>query len=123
MARTRPADRIAKLVDAAVAVFCRKGYRRTQMADIASEMGVSPGSLYNYVASKEALFFFALESGLVDDAFEEPAELPIRFRGHDAALKRFVDLTALDEKLPVLNAALRRGPATDPRAEGAVLGL
>jgi AcrR family transcriptional regulator len=117
MARTRPADRISKLVDAAVAVFCRKGYRRTQMADIASEMGVSPGSLYNYVESKEALFFFALESGLIDDSFEEPAALPIRFRGEDAALKRFAELTALDEHMPVLTAALRRARSADARAE------
>ncbi len=117
MARTRPADRISKLVDAAVAVFCRKGYRRTQMADIASEMGVSPGSLYNYVESKEALFFYALESGLVDDAFEEPAALPIRFRGEDAALKRFAELTDLAEQLPVLTAALRRARAADAHAE------
>jgi AcrR family transcriptional regulator len=117
MARTRPANRISKLVDAAVVVFCRKGYRRTQMADIAAEMGVSPGSLYNYVESKEALFFFALESGLIDDAFEEPAALPIRFRGEDAALKRFAELTELDEHMPVLTAAVRRARAADPRAE------
>jgi AcrR family transcriptional regulator len=117
MARTRPADRISKLIDAAVAVFCRKGYRRTQMADIASEMGVSPGSLYNYVESKEALFFYALESGLVDDGFEEPAALPIRFRGEEAALKRFAELTDLTDHLPMLTAALRRARAGDARAE------
>ncbi len=117
MARTRPADRISKLVDAAVAVFCRKGYRRTQMADIASELGVSPGSLYNYVESKEALFFFALERGLVDDDFEEPAALPIRFRGEEAARRRFAELTDLSEKMPVLTAALHRARAADVRAE------
>jgi AcrR family transcriptional regulator len=116
MARSRPADRIGKLIEAAIATFCEKGYRRTQMADIAKRMGVSPGSLYNYVESKEALFYLALESGLIEP-MEEPPALPIRFRGHEAALNRFKQLTSLTEGMPILEAALRRARANDPRAE------
>ncbi|HUA32907.1 MAG TPA: helix-turn-helix domain-containing protein [Candidatus Binataceae bacterium] len=116
MARTRPADRIDSMIEAAVATFCEKGYRRTQMADIARRMGVSPGSLYNYVEGKEALFYLALESGLIEP-MEEPPELPIRFRGHEPALKRFKELTSLTERLPALQAALNRERAADPRAE------
>jgi|GEM_PF-4824145 AcrR family transcriptional regulator len=60
MARTRPAERVASLIDAAVRVFCRKGFCRAQMADIAREMGVSPGLLYNYVESRESLFYLVV---------------------------------------------------------------
>jgi AcrR family transcriptional regulator len=116
MARSRPTDRISKLIEAAIATFCENGYRRTQMADIAKRMNVSPGSLYNYVESKEALFYLALESGLIEP-MEEPPELPIRFRGHESALKRFQELTSLPEHLPILDAALKRARAADPWAE------
>ena len=49
-------ERLAKVIGGATRVFGEKGYRRTQMADVARELGVSAGNLYNYVESKEALF-------------------------------------------------------------------
>ena len=39
MARTVPDDRLARLVECATQVFIEQGYRRTQMADVAREMG------------------------------------------------------------------------------------
>ncbi|MCU1447907.1 MAG: regulatory protein TetR [Acidimicrobiales bacterium] len=45
---------------AATRVFAEKGYRRAQMADVASALGVSAGNLYNYVQSKDALFHACL---------------------------------------------------------------
>jgi len=47
----RAADRLEHVVQAGAEVFARRGYRRTQMADVAAAMGVSPGNLYNYVDS------------------------------------------------------------------------
>jgi AcrR family transcriptional regulator len=41
---------------AARLVFRRKGFKRTQVADIASEVGISPAALYRHVESKDALF-------------------------------------------------------------------
>ena len=60
MKRKSPAARLDLMVQAAITVFIRVGYRRAQMADIAREMGVAPGTLYLYVESKEALFDLAL---------------------------------------------------------------
>jgi AcrR family transcriptional regulator len=56
MPRQTPLDRLDRLVDVATAVFTERGYRRTQMADVAAAMGVAKGTLYLAVASKEALF-------------------------------------------------------------------
>jgi AcrR family transcriptional regulator len=44
------------IVVAAKAVFTAKGYRRSQVADVAREVGISPAALYRHVESKDALF-------------------------------------------------------------------
>ena len=70
-AEDESAGRLQQLVGAATDVFAANGYRRTQMAAVAKAAGVSPGTLYNYVESKEALFRLVIERSL--GAFEMPA--------------------------------------------------
>src|SRR5450631_2797776 len=41
------------LVRAAVDVFCDKGYHPSRIIDVANAAGVSHGTIYNYVGSKE----------------------------------------------------------------------
>ncbi|MBL8588987.1 MAG: TetR/AcrR family transcriptional regulator [Methylobacteriaceae bacterium] len=48
-------SRRAHILEAAEACFARAGFHRTTMQDICREAGVSPGALYLYFASKEAL--------------------------------------------------------------------
>lgn len=80
MARTRDSKkRIEDLIGAGTTVFRRNGFRRTQMSDVAAEMGVSTGTLYNYVDSKEALFEHAIVAGFtrtLPDLSELPLSLP-----------------------------------------------
>lgn len=52
-----------ELIGAATAVFLSKGYKRTQMADIAGAMGLSAGAIYRYVESKKALFDLVVRAG------------------------------------------------------------
>jgi TetR/AcrR family transcriptional regulator, repressor for uid operon len=49
------ADRRARILDAAERSFCRSGFHRTTMQDVAVEAGMSPGNLYRYFPSKDAL--------------------------------------------------------------------
>jgi AcrR family transcriptional regulator len=49
----RAADRRRELLDAAVLVFARKGFRASRVGDIAEEAGVAHGLLYHYFRSKE----------------------------------------------------------------------
>jgi|SRR5689334_9473893 TetR/AcrR family transcriptional repressor of uid operon len=49
------ADRRAQILDAAERSFCRSGFHRTTMQDVAAEAGMSPGNLYRYFPSKDAL--------------------------------------------------------------------
>jgi len=49
-------DKQELIIDAALEVFCEKGYANTRMADIAKRAGVSYGLVYHYFESKEAFF-------------------------------------------------------------------
>ena len=49
------ADRRVQILDAAERSFCRSGFHRATMQDVAAEAGMSPGNLYRYFPSKDAL--------------------------------------------------------------------
>jgi len=57
----RSQTRRERILDAAVAVFTRKGYRDAGMEDIAGEAETSKGGLYFHFPSKQALFLRLLE--------------------------------------------------------------
>src|SRR5258708_11264312 len=60
-----PADaRQAAVLDAAVGVFARYGYRKTSMDEVARAAGVSRQGLYLQFANKEELFRKAVEQSL-----------------------------------------------------------
>jgi TetR/AcrR family transcriptional repressor of uid operon len=48
-------DRRTRVLDAAEQCFVRAGFHRTTMQDVAAEVGMSPGNLYRYFPSKDAL--------------------------------------------------------------------
>ena len=50
------AARRQKLEDAAIRLFCQRGYCAVGLRDIAAEAGVSLGNIYNYFDKKEPLF-------------------------------------------------------------------
>jgi AcrR family transcriptional regulator len=64
MARTPKVveDRREQIIDAAMHVFARKGYSNATNKDIASEAGITPGLIYYYFESKEALLYAILEA-------------------------------------------------------------
>ena len=68
MPRTTPSDRLAKLLDAAAAAFVEHGFQRTQMDDIAERLGVSKGTIYRAVDSKDTLFAAVIAWGDTPDA-------------------------------------------------------
>ena len=48
-------DRQAEILEAAERCFARSGFHQASMQDICAEAGMSPGNLYRYFRSKEAL--------------------------------------------------------------------
>ena len=61
-------------------MFRRNGYMRTSMADIAAAVGILPGSLYHYIASKDDLLFAVIDRGnreLIERVESQPlGEMP-----------------------------------------------
>ncbi len=59
-----------RIIDTAVELFHRKGYRATSLDDLAQELGISKAALYHYVESKEELLFIIYTQAL-SSIFEE----------------------------------------------------
>lgn len=62
----------ARLLGLAVARFARSGFRRTSLADVARDAGLTPTAVYAYFPSKEALFHDAVDAdaaGLIAESF------------------------------------------------------
>ena len=116
MARKRPEGRLDQLLDCATRVFIEKGYRRTQMADVAREMGVSAGTLYGYVEGKEALFHLLIDRAFTGTPTAVP-DLPVRTPKQGATIARLRERLATEAALPLLSAACARPRARDVRRE------
>ncbi len=59
--QTRSIQTKEKILDAALALFCEKGYYKTTTNEIAQRAGVSIGSLYSYFKDKDTVFLEILE--------------------------------------------------------------
>lgn len=119
MGKSRPPKRLDEVLDAALGVFEQKGFQRTRMADVARAAGVSPGLLYTYVVSKEALFHIVLLrefGGVIDDSV-----LPVP--NPDAAATERLARHALEEiaTIPSLEVALGVTAPTDVASEVVVI--
>lgn len=80
-------DRSEQIIDAALRVFARKSFTKATNKDIAQEAGITPGLIYYYFESKEALFQALIErrsplrllSSLPEQAPDMPVEPFMRF--------------------------------------------
>ena len=89
MARTPKVveDRREQIIDAAMHVFAQKGFARATNKDIAREAGITPGLIYHYFDSKEALLKAIIEgrsplrivNTLPPQALTLPPEVFLRF--------------------------------------------
>jgi AcrR family transcriptional regulator len=78
-ARRRRQNRDAEVLDAAIAVFCDRGYAAATLQDVAQTVGMLKGSLYYYFDSKESLLFRILSDAdeQVDVIFDEVLGLDV----------------------------------------------
>lgn len=75
------------IFDAAQKVFSRRGQESASMAEIAAEAGISPGLIYRYFPSKEALALACLRHG-ADSAISEWHNIAAEFRDPADAFKQ-----------------------------------
>ena len=83
-------SRRAQILDAAIVRFSRQGFHRTTMQDIVAQSRLSPGAIYNYFKSKEAIIGaiadarLAKERQLMTDAQNETTAADVLRRIRDA---------------------------------------
>lgn len=110
MTRTERRDQqVARILDAAKTCFVRSGFQGASMHQICSEVGMSPGALYRYFPSKEAiieaiteadrrrdaeLFSLLTQGGDVVDAFVATAMAHIRYMHESGNAPLFAEIRA-----------------------------
>jgi AcrR family transcriptional regulator len=115
--RRIPEGRFDDLIDSATNVFIERGYRRTQMADVAEAVGVAKGTIYGYVESKEALFALCLRWASRTGPVERPDVLPVPAPPPGRLSQRLKENLAAEAVPPRLAVALDHERSDDPRAE------
>jgi TetR/AcrR family transcriptional regulator, cholesterol catabolism regulator len=111
-----------QLIEAALAVFARKGVDAASVKDIAGSAAVTPGLLYHYFDSKEDLVAAVLEErgfmpqlhALLSEHADQPATvvLPRLMRAFDETLAANADLVSVFFSAGHADATLRDFVAT-----------
>jgi AcrR family transcriptional regulator len=116
MAQRSARARLPELIDAAIRVFRRSGFRAAQMSDIAREMGLSEAALYRYVEGKEGLFALVVRHALFLEELPD-GELPLASPPLQDTVAQLRELLTPAAIPPALAQAAHRDRADDPVAE------
>ena len=109
--------RLRELAEAGLNVFCRQGFERSQVADVAKAMGVAVGTVYLYVEGKEALFDLVVRHASAEDsAWLDALEIPVKTPAAGSSVAFLKEIFGQTE-WPHLAAALKAGRAEDPGTE------
>jgi TetR/AcrR family transcriptional regulator, cholesterol catabolism regulator len=102
-------DRREQIIDAAMRVFAQKGFTKSTNKDVAREAGITPGLIYYYFESKEALLKAVLEersplhvvSTITPEMLELPPEIFMPM-----LLKRVLDVVESEQFLSIIRVIL-----------------
>jgi AcrR family transcriptional regulator len=87
------------------------------MAEVAREMGVSPGNVYNYVEGKDALFYLVLRRVFGERPGDQPLELPVTGASVGVTSEWMAKRLDFVSDFPKLEAAFARKHPSDQGAE------
>jgi AcrR family transcriptional regulator len=114
-------ERFPEVIDAAVRVFARDGYRSSHMSDVAREAGLSEAALYRYVDGKEGLFVLAIWHALLLEPLPAEGEPDGEFPRTALSLAKMIqqvrEFVAAEVPFGALAVALHTTDPGDPRAE------
>lgn len=78
-----------RLLDVALELFATRGYQAIGLRDLANELGLHAGSLYNHIENKQCLLFELIE-GALSDLLADTKRRMRGARSHQDRLHRFV---------------------------------
>jgi AcrR family transcriptional regulator len=104
-----------EVAEAATEEFGRLGYRGTKTADVAAKAGMSTGSLFTYVESKEALFHLVFLHGFELTSDQLP-DLPVATPGPGETLK-VIEAGLGQVQMPRIREALAKEDPDDVALE------
>jgi len=114
-------QRFPEVIEAAVRVFARDGYRAAHMSDVAREAGLSEAAVYRYVDSKEGLFVLAIRHALLLEPLpgaDDPAgAFPRAAPALEEMIKQAREFVAAEVPFGSLAQALRTPDPADAAAE------
>lgn len=92
-ARPRSEGKRSKIVDVAMRYFAEQGYQAARVSDIAGELGIAKGSIFQHFGSKDGLFFEAYKKAV--RSFPRYLDAPgeVQKRGFFEVLRYWLDRT------------------------------
>ena len=115
MARSIPPGRLELIIRVASDSFGRLGYRRTRMADVSADAGLSAGAIYTYVESKEALFRLVIDDGF--GALVPAPDLPVLTPPFEETMRLIASGLKAKGATPLLRSALLIDAPEDAKSE------
>jgi AcrR family transcriptional regulator len=115
MPRIPARQRLSEIARVATEHFGRLGYRATKTADVAAKAGMSTGSLFTYVESKEALFHLVFLHWF-EMSSERLPDLPVATPGPGETLG-VIEAGLAHIQMPCMRAALAEEQPADVAQE------
>ena len=105
--KSKKIKQLERIIEGAIRIFSSHGYRQAQMSDIAKEIGISPGTLYLYFESKEALFEYILKYIFLSEQNFKEIAFPIKSSSRDFGFNTLKELYASSEPFAYIKQMMR----------------
>lgn len=116
-----PEETVAKILDAALELFCVQGYEGTSIQDIVDRLdGMTKGAVYHHFKSKEEIFNAAFDRATAPIAEHRRATLGA---GNMTGAQKLKRLYAPESVVPQIELWARMHPAADPVKSSRLLAM
>lgn len=116
-----PEETVAKILDAALELFCAQGYEGTSIQDIVDRLdGMTKGAVYHHFKSKEEIFNAAFDRAMTPIVEHRRSMLGV---GNMTGAQKLRRLYAPESVVPQIELWARMHPAADPVKSSRLLAM
>ncbi len=91
--RPRSENKRSKIIDVAMRHFAEQGYHAARVGDMAAELGIAKGSIFQHFGSKDGLFFEVYKKAVRSFSRYLDAPAEVREQGFFAVLRYWLERT------------------------------